>query len=164
MNPFFCVFFPMSEKLARQRQQALTGKERRLSVISNAIPRGISDVPQDCTRTRFLESHSVAPLTCLIEPQTIVCRSPAPIVGCAKRVGPLKDRTRNQEKPSHAMTTIHEVYRNFIGDDTGPTATEYAVMLGIISGGVIVAMAGFGDGVNEIYQRLSAAITIVAEG
>jgi len=36
-------------------------------------------------------------------------------------------------------------------------------MLGIISAGVIVAMAGFGDGVDEIYQRLNAAITIVAE-
>ncbi len=61
------------------------------------------------------------------------------------------------------MRTILQTCRNFIGDETGPTATEYAVMLGIISAGVIVAMAGFGDGVDEIYQRLNAAITIVAE-
>lgn len=46
----------------------------------------------------------------------------------------------------------------FLRDEDGPTAVEYAVLLAIISGGALVALADFGDRVHEVYVRIRAAL------
>ena len=42
--------------------------------------------------------------------------------------------------------------------EEGPTSVEYAVMLAVISMGVIVAMASFGQHVNNIYLSLAGTV------
>lgn len=42
--------------------------------------------------------------------------------------------------------------------EEGPTATEYAVMLAVVSMGVIVAMVSFGQHVNNIYLSLAGTV------
>lgn len=42
--------------------------------------------------------------------------------------------------------------------EEGPTATEYAVMLAVISMGVLVAMVSFGQHVNNIYLSLAGTV------
>lgn len=44
-----------------------------------------------------------------------------------------------------------------LGDD-GPTATEYAVLLGIIAIGVMASFASFGDRMNDIYTNINGAV------
>ena len=42
--------------------------------------------------------------------------------------------------------------------EEGPTATEYAVLIAVICMGVIVAMASFGEHVNNIYLSLAGTM------
>lgn len=42
--------------------------------------------------------------------------------------------------------------------EEGPTSVEYAVMLAVISIGVLVAMASFGQHVNNIYLSLAGTM------
>ncbi len=42
--------------------------------------------------------------------------------------------------------------------EEGPTATEYAVLIGLIAMGVIVAMGSFGQHVNNIYLSLAGTV------
>ena len=51
--------------------------------------------------------------------------------------------------------------RAFLRLDDGPTATEYAVLLAIISGATLVAMGMFGDRMNAIYLTLAASVADV---
>ncbi len=48
--------------------------------------------------------------------------------------------------------------KKFLSDESGPTATEYAVMLAVISGGALTALAGFGNGVQAIYLIIKGAL------
>jgi Flp pilus assembly pilin Flp len=58
------------------------------------------------------------------------------------------------------MNTFLERTRRLIRGEEGPTATEYATLLGIIAAGVIFAMSNFGDKVYVIYVQLRNALTI----
>jgi pilus assembly protein Flp/PilA len=50
----------------------------------------------------------------------------------------------------------------FLGDESGPTAAEYAVMLGLIIGVVITAVSAVGNSTNGIWandtNRISSAL------
>ncbi len=45
----------------------------------------------------------------------------------------------------------------FLRSEDGPTATEYAVMLGIIAVAVIATMTTFGNKVSNIYSIIDGA-------
>jgi Flp pilus assembly pilin Flp len=60
------------------------------------------------------------------------------------------------------MDRIVKQFKRLMTEEDGPTATEYAVMLGIISAGVIGAMSTFGDGVHAIYLAIDDATDIAA--
>ncbi len=42
--------------------------------------------------------------------------------------------------------------------DHGPTAVEYAVLLGVIAIGTLTAMAAFGSHMNNIYTTIASAV------
>lgn len=48
----------------------------------------------------------------------------------------------------------------FFESDAGPTATEYAVMLAVISMGVLAAMATFGTNMGNLYTILSTTLSV----
>ncbi len=47
----------------------------------------------------------------------------------------------------------------FLCDESGPTATEYAVMLAVIVVAAIVGLSTFGDGVEGLYVAIDSALT-----
>ncbi len=49
------------------------------------------------------------------------------------------------------MATLWQRIAQCLRREDGPTATEYAVMLGIISISVLVAMSWFGERMHDIY-------------
>jgi Flp pilus assembly pilin Flp len=44
--------------------------------------------------------------------------------------------------------------------EEGPTATEYAVLLGVIAVGVLSSMSLFGDHMNNIYTIVNNTISV----
>lgn len=58
------------------------------------------------------------------------------------------------------MEKITAQIKRFLSDESGPTATEYAVMLAVISGGAITALSEFGSGVEAIYLAIEGALDI----
>ncbi len=58
------------------------------------------------------------------------------------------------------MDTFLKRARRFIREDAGPTAVEYATLLGIIAAGAIVSLSAFGDKVHVIYVQLRDALNI----
>ena len=59
------------------------------------------------------------------------------------------------------MSCLRQSITRFIHDEDGPTATEYAVMLAVISMTVMVAMAAFGQGMNSIYVAIQNAVSAI---
>jgi len=53
---------------------------------------------------------------------------------------------------------LEEKIRTFLQDEQGPTVTEYAVMLGLIVVGVMVAMGQFGVRVSGIYSIINSTM------
>jgi len=56
------------------------------------------------------------------------------------------------------MAGIIKTIRRFIREEDGPTAVEYATLLGIIAAGALTALSNFGDKVHNLYQQLKAAL------
>ena len=50
------------------------------------------------------------------------------------------------------MTKIVETFRAFSAEESGAALTEYIVLLGILVGGVIVAVTAFGSGLNTVWS------------
>ncbi len=50
---------------------------------------------------------------------------------------------------------IRERLRSFLLDESGPTATEYAVMFSIILLGALVGIRAIGSGVNAMFVQAS---------
>ncbi|MGD2109569.1 MAG: Flp family type IVb pilin [Phycisphaerae bacterium] len=44
--------------------------------------------------------------------------------------------------------------------DDGPTATEYAVLLALIAGGVIAALSMFGEHMDALYLSLATTLEV----
>jgi pilus assembly protein Flp/PilA len=49
-------------------------------------------------------------------------------------------------------------------DEDGPTAVEYAVMLGLILCAIITAVSGVGTGTNGLYQLFMTASSAAGAG
>lgn len=58
------------------------------------------------------------------------------------------------------MSVLRQRVKTFLKAEDGPTAVEYAVLLSLILGAMIVTMASFGDNVNGIYDAIAAAVPI----
>lgn len=56
------------------------------------------------------------------------------------------------------MNALLERLRAFLRSEDGPTATEYAVLLALIAGGVLSVMANFGTHVNDMYVTIAQAV------
>ena len=53
------------------------------------------------------------------------------------------------------MDTVRRKVIEFVRSEDGPSAVEYAVMLALILGGIIVTMSSFGDQVNDLYDTIN---------
>ncbi len=58
------------------------------------------------------------------------------------------------------MSVLRQRVKTFLKAEDGPTAVEYAVMLSLLLGAMIVTMASFGENVNGIYEAISAAVPV----
>ena len=58
------------------------------------------------------------------------------------------------------MNAPQDRFANFARSDDGPTATEYAVLLGLIAVAVIGAMSQFGDHMNALYLSLATTLDV----
>lgn len=56
------------------------------------------------------------------------------------------------------MNALRRTLARIWKSEEGPTATEYAVLIAVICLGVIVAMASFGEHVNNIYLSLAGTV------
>ncbi len=56
------------------------------------------------------------------------------------------------------MKDANRALLRFLRSEEGPTATEYALLLAVISLTVMGAMAGFGDHVGNIYTIINGAV------
>ena len=59
------------------------------------------------------------------------------------------------------MQALLEMTRAFLKSEDGPTATEYAVLLALIAGGVLSAMASFGTHVNDMYVTIAQTVGLL---
>ncbi|MCH9001596.1 MAG: Flp family type IVb pilin [Planctomycetes bacterium] len=55
------------------------------------------------------------------------------------------------------MSVLRQRAKTFLKAEDGPTAVEYAVLLSLIMGAMIVTMASFGQNVNGLYQAIATA-------
>ena len=59
------------------------------------------------------------------------------------------------------MSCLQERITQFVHEEDGPTATEYAVMLAVIAMTVLGAMAAFGNRMNSIYVSITNAVSAI---
>jgi pilus assembly protein Flp/PilA len=50
-----------------------------------------------------------------------------------------------------------DLLRRFLGDDSGATAVEYALMLGGVAAAIIVMIYAFGGKVNNLYNSTESS-------
>lgn len=55
------------------------------------------------------------------------------------------------------MSILGQRVKTFLKAEDGPTAVEYAVLLALIMGAMIITMATFGENVNGLYVAISTA-------
>lgn len=55
------------------------------------------------------------------------------------------------------MSVLRQRAETFLKAEDGPTATEYAVLLSLIMGAMIVTMSTFGESVNGLYVAIASA-------
>ncbi len=53
------------------------------------------------------------------------------------------------------MSVLRQRVETFLKAEDGPTAVEYAVLLSLILGAMIVTMATFGENVNGLYEAIA---------
>jgi Flp pilus assembly pilin Flp len=58
------------------------------------------------------------------------------------------------------MNAPQNRFTNFVRTDDGPTATEYALLLGLIAVAVIGALSQFGDHMNALYVSLATTLEV----
>lgn len=49
-------------------------------------------------------------------------------------------------------------WRKLLADESGPTAVEYALLLGVIIIGSVTTLGGFGVGLRNIYDIIAGAL------
>jgi pilus assembly protein Flp/PilA len=50
---------------------------------------------------------------------------------------------------------MRSTFRRFVGDESGATAIEYAIIAGVIALGIVVSMGAIRDGLNDILNNVS---------
>ena len=58
------------------------------------------------------------------------------------------------------MKVLARLSMAFCRSDSGPTATEYAVLLALIAVAVIGALSAFGDHMNVVYSSLAGSVDV----
>ncbi len=58
------------------------------------------------------------------------------------------------------MKRLFRLKTRFFRSEDGPTGTEYAVLLGVISLTVIGAMSTFGEGMSELYVIINGTLSV----
>ena len=54
--------------------------------------------------------------------------------------------------------SLHHLYSRFRRDEAGATATEYALLIGLVAFLSITAWDGIGANVRKVFQAITAAI------
>jgi len=57
------------------------------------------------------------------------------------------------------MTKLSARIRHFLASEDGPTAVEYALMIGLIATAVIAAMTIFGNALSNAFNGISDTLT-----
>ncbi len=60
------------------------------------------------------------------------------------------------------MSRLKKTIRRFFGGDEGPTATEYAVLIGLICIIALTTMGMFGSHMNDIYVSVAGTLPAAA--
>lgn len=60
------------------------------------------------------------------------------------------------------MNTLKKTLHRFLDCEDGPTATEYAVLLGVICIVALTAMGMFGTHMNDIYVSVASTLPAAA--
>lgn len=55
------------------------------------------------------------------------------------------------------MSVLWQRAKTFLKAEDGPTAVEYAVLLSLIMGAMIITMSTFGESVNGLYVAIASA-------
>ena len=63
-----------------------------------------------------------------------------------------------------AMNTMHQLIRDFIRSEDGPTATEYAVLIGVICIVTLASMGMFGVHMDDIYVSIKGTLDTEVTG
>jgi Flp pilus assembly pilin Flp len=58
------------------------------------------------------------------------------------------------------MKALAQLMKQFFRSDSGPVATEYAVLLAVIALGVLTSMALFGDHMNALYTSIAGTVDV----
>ena len=58
------------------------------------------------------------------------------------------------------MKALAQLTREFFRSDSGPTATEYAVLLALIAVSVIGAMSMFGEHMDALYASIAGGVDV----
>ena len=61
------------------------------------------------------------------------------------------------------MKKMMGIVRAFVAEEDGAALTEYIVLLGILVGGVIVAVGAFGQGLNSVWTSWATWISTVPQ-
>ena len=56
------------------------------------------------------------------------------------------------------MSSLLRRAAQFLGEDEGPTTTEYAVLLALIAIAALITMATFGERINSIYTAIAQSV------
>jgi pilus assembly protein Flp/PilA len=62
------------------------------------------------------------------------------------------------------MSILARKFREFVGSEDGPTATEYAIMLALIIVVCIATIGALGSRVNTIFGSVSTAMDAAGSG
>ena len=72
--------------------------------------------------------------------------------------GRSESKVHHLEVGGHAMNTLRRLLTAVWKSDSGATATEYAVMLGVIVIAAIISLGSFGVRMNAIYSAIAGAV------
>jgi len=67
--------------------------------------------------------------------------------------------THQQEKRERAMTTFVSKVRRFVVSEDGPTAVEYAVMVGLIVLAIVTVVQNLASSISGTFSSVSSTLS-----
>jgi pilus assembly protein Flp/PilA len=67
--------------------------------------------------------------------------------------------THQQEKRERAMTTFVSKVRRFVVSEDGPTAVEYAVMVGLIVLAIVTVVKNLASSISGTFSSVSSTLS-----